>query len=737
MTSTPSPQHAKPKPNLIQQFANFTRTGAGLEKTLRLIQAIAQIAIELDIDPLTRSQCMTAKTQIALTRRYFRFFGFIDCFTRVLGFLGDGNGSQGMFMTIIEVARWSCMGLYLVLEDSTILHAMNIHPAPWNMSILTEAYKFWFYALGLSVFGAIWCLLFSSSQLEFSKGATAPKKQDEKQKGKRDPSKDDSAYQAQRTALWKRVVVDSCDLMIPGTFLGWLRIGDLGAGLGMVVSTVVSGGEVWKRAHTATVAMIGFKALFSSVFLAVGGFLFGYDSGIITSTISLPTFRAYFTHPSDNVTGGVVSAFQGGAIAGTMFNMVFADRLGRRRTIFVGALISCLGCALQAGSVNMEMLIIGRFIAGIAVGILTATIPMYAAELSEPKWRATLSGLLQWMLSWGFLVAQWLGYGCSFSSTEFSWRFPLAFQNIPGLILLAGIWFLNESPRWLMEKDRHEEARAVLENLRTNASPDAVDLEFREIRDVILADRAAGNTSWRSILTKPSWRKRLILGCGVQAFGPLSGINVINYYGPRIYEILGISNQTSLMIIGISGALSIVYCTIGLYLVDKFGRIKPLIVSAAILAAALLVNAVQGQYFNIDNGAQLRSMVAMNFVFSMAYTPLGIISWVYPAEIFPIEVRALGNAITTFTNWTVNLIFAQFTPNALSSVEFKYFYLFFGLNLIAMACYYFFYPETKGRTLEQIDELFGDQLVPHAFVDPAGAEAAMEKGEMVEHVERN
>ncbi|KAL4876366.1 general substrate transporter [Aspergillus karnatakaensis] len=482
--------------------------------------------------------------------------------------------------------------------------------------------------------------------------------------------------------------------------------------------------------------MLSFKTVFSALFLAVGGFLFGYDSGIITSTISLDTFKEYFGNPSSTVTGGIVSSFQGGAILGTMINMVGADWLGRKMTILAGAVVSLLGCSLQAGAVNMEMIIIGRFIAGAAVGMLTSTIPMYAAELSEPKWRATLSGLLQWFLSWGFLVAQWLGYGCSFVSSEFSWRFPLAFQNIPGLILVAGIWFLDESPRWLMEKDRHEEAKAVLMRLRSNLSPDVVELEFREIRDVIDADRAAGNTSWKTIITKPSWRRRLILGCGVQAFGPLSGINVINYYGPRIYEILGIDNQTSLMIIGISGALSIVYCTIGLYLVDRVGRIKPLIVSALFLSASLLVNAVQGQYMNESNGNQLRSMVAMNFVFSLFYTPLGIISWVYPAEIFPVEVRALGNAITTFTNWAVNLVFAQVTPEALDAVEFKYFYLFFALNLIAATCYYFFYPETKGRTLEQIDELFGDQLVPHALEDPDGAHAATEKDRAV-HVEED
>jgi len=456
--------------------------------------------------------------------------------------------------------------------------------------------------------------------------------------------------------------------------------------------------------------------IISAAFLAVGGFLFGYDSGIISSTIALATFKEYFNNPDDSIAGAIVSSFQGGAVLGTIINMVFADKLGRKRTILLGSLVSLLGSALQSGSTSIVMLIVGRFIGGVAVGILTSTIPMYASEISMAKWRGALSGLLQWFLSWGFLVAQWLGYGCSFSTTAFSWRFPLAFQCLPALILTCGIFFLQESPRWLMEKDRHDEARAGLQKLRAGEDPALIELEFTEIRDVIEADRQVlGSIGPMKILTKSSWRRRLILGCGVQAFGPLSGINVINYYGPRIYEILGIDTQTSLMIIGISGALSIVYCSIGLYTLDRVGRVKPLLVSAAGLAAALLVNAVQAQFINPSNANQLRSMVAMNFVFSLFYTPLGIISWVYPAEIFPVEVRAMGNAITTFTNWVLNLIFAQFTPQALSSIGFRYFYVFFVFNVIAFLSYWFFYPETKGRTLEQMDELFGDQLVPHAL----------------------
>lgn len=127
-------------------------------------------------------------------------------------------------------------------------------------------------------------------------------------------------------------------------------------------------------------------------------------------------------------------------------------------------------------------------------------------------------------------------------------------------------------------------------------------------------------------------------------------------------------------------------------------------------------DAVQAQYLNPDNANQLRSMVAMNLAFSLFYTPVGIISWVYPAEIFPVEVRPLGNAITTFTNWVVNLLFAQSSQGALTKIGFRYFYVFFALNLVARLCYWFLYPETKGRTLEQMDVLFGNRLVPHAMI---------------------
>jgi MFS family permease len=175
---------------------------------------------------------------------------------------------------------------------------------------------------------------------------------------------------------------------------------------------------------------------------------------------------------------------------------------------------------------------------------------------------------------------------------------------------------------------------------------------------------------------------------------------------------LNIDNHTSLLLIGISGTLALIYTTIALAIIDRVGRLKPLIIGALGCGSAMLVNAVLSSYFpaTSNNSNALRAQVAMNFVIQFFFVALGVISWVYPSEIFPTEIRAKGNAISTFTNWATGLIFAQVSPIALGKIGFNYFYLFFAFNVIAATCFYCFYVETKGYTLEQLGEIFGDNL---------------------------
>ncbi|KAL5358770.1 peroxisomal biogenesis factor 11 [Aspergillus floccosus] len=227
--------------NLVNQFSNFTRTSAGLEKTLRLLQAAAQIATEVTVDQVSALRWGQARSQFALTRRFFRFFNFIDCFERVFSLLG-GHSSDGFLLLAIELVRWSCLGLYFLLEDLTILHAMNIYPVSWNKPVLVEAYKFWFYALSLSIVSSLWRLVFSAEQ-------PATTKQSKGEKATKAAAEKALAVKGQRNALVKRIVVDGCDLLIPGTFVGWIEASDLTVAMAMVASTLVSGRDVWVNAQ--------------------------------------------------------------------------------------------------------------------------------------------------------------------------------------------------------------------------------------------------------------------------------------------------------------------------------------------------------------------------------------------------------------------------------------------------------------------------------------------------------
>lgn len=466
------------------------------------------------------------------------------------------------------------------------------------------------------------------------------------------------------------------------------------------------------------------------------------DSGIISSSIAQTDFVNRFGDGAlaDNTAGGIVSSFTGGAIIGSLFLNLLSDRYGRRAAIFIGSLLACLGGALQGGANSVATVIVGRVIAGLAVGQLSATIPNYCSEIAHPKIRALLAGLQQWNIGLGFVCAQWIGYGSSLVNGPFSWRFPLSFQVLPGLVLAGGIWFLPESPRYLAERGETSASRVVLNKLHRDQ--ELVEAEYRRIQDNLEAERHS-RLGWLDLFRQPSLRRRVLLACGIQLFTQTSGINVINYYGPRIYGILNFSTTRSLLIIGIYGALAQVYNTICIAFVDRVGRRKLLIPSMLGMGAALCVNATLAHFY-IDgdrpsvaqDGNALRASVAMNFVFSVFFTSLGCISWIFCSEIFPTAIRAKGTSLSTFTNWAANLIFAQCSPIALSNMGYRYFYIFTAFNWVAAGLVFLFYPETQGYTLESVNELFGDLQLEHSSGLPEDTDLATgegEKGMLREH----
>ncbi|OAX82350.1 hypothetical protein ACJ72_03298 [Emergomyces africanus] len=449
-------------------------------------------------------------------------------------------------------------------------------------------------------------------------------------------------------------------------------------------------------------------------FAALGSFLFGYDSGIISSSIAQVDFEQRFDGQlNDASTGGIVSAFTGGAIIGSLGVSYLSDIHGRRMTIFIGGVLAASGAALQGAASTIAMLIVGRFIAGVAIGLMSATIPVYCSEIAPPSIRGLLGGMQQWMIGWGFFVAQWVGFGSSHAKNSFSWRFPLSLQAFPAIILIIGALFLPESPRWLIEHGQSQRGHDTIARLHSNRrypNTSLIENEYRRICETIAVEQRESSKSWREILIKnPSWRRRILLAAGIQALTQCSGINVIQYYGPRLYATLGFSTSHSLMIIGISGALAQIWNTLCLFLLDRVGRRKLLIPSLLGMGVTLGVESTLSHHFDPDSSTNLhalRSAVAMYFVFSLFFTPLGVLSWIYPAEIFSTPIRARGTSVSTFVNWSFNLLFAQCAPIGLSRLGYRLFYCFMAFNWTGAAMVWLWYPETIGTTLEEVEDVF-------------------------------
>lgn len=450
---------------------------------------------------------------------------------------------------------------------------------------------------------------------------------------------------------------------------------------------------------------------------AIGSFLFGYDTGIIASAITQDDFNQEMGNGmlSDNVTGAIVSSFTGGAIIGTIIVSLISDKYGRRPAILVGAVLAGLGGALQGGAYNVAMMVIGRVFAGLGVGIMSPTIPNFCMEIAPAHLRGMLGGMQQWMLGLGIVTSQWVGYASSLRSGPFSWRFPLGLQVLPAIILASTIYLIPESPRNLMERGRQDRAELSLRKYRRNrdeSNDREIKTELRRIQESIIVERQAmESTTWRALYNESPVRKSVLLACGIQLFTQLSGVNVIGYFGPRIYSALGYTTTSALFIQAIYGALALLWNTVCLAVVDRVGRRKLLIPSMIGMGAALCVEATLVRYYDpqtTTNHNALRASVAMNFVFSIFFTSLGVISWIFAGEVFTTHMRARGTSLSTFTNWASNLIFAQCSPLALSKMGYKYFYIFVAFNWTAAFIVWKFYPETQNkRFLEDVPEVVG------------------------------
>ncbi|KAJ7767239.1 general substrate transporter [Mycena metata] len=464
-----------------------------------------------------------------------------------------------------------------------------------------------------------------------------------------------------------------------------------------------------------------------ALFSALGSFLFGDDSGVIGSVVSqeFDYFQTFFHSPGPSIIGAIVSTvrrFFGAAAAGSL-----AARLGRKRTIQIGASVAMLGCSLQTGAQNVSYLIVGRVITGLAIGWYVPVVPLYQSEISPPTMRGFLTGLTQLMIAIGFLVAYWVGYGCQFIRSDAQWRVPLGIQIFPATLLFLGMFILPFSPRWLVDQGRHDEALVILQRLHGNkTNKEFIDLEFAEMLEQIQYEKENISTKLSDLWSTKPMLRRTLTGIGIQVCTQFTGINVSSYFQPTLYAALGLSGSKVLMITGINGALGAVITAIFIYFIlDRVGRRPPLIFGAVGMAITLAIEAAINAKWggvNSDNHAAQTAGVAFIVLFgSLFFTvSFGPISWVYQSEIFPMRIRALGTSVCTCANWACNVLISQVAPIGMSRLQYRmyplrFYILFVATNIANGFIVFFFFPETKGKSLEEMDAVFGDQVIPHAL----------------------
>ncbi|KAF7721842.1 hypothetical protein EC973_004078 [Apophysomyces ossiformis] len=461
------------------------------------------------------------------------------------------------------------------------------------------------------------------------------------------------------------------------------------------------------------------KALFRAATLlaAVGFLLFGYDQGVMSGVVANELFKKEMGDPDSGLTGTIVAIYEIGCMFGALSTGTIGDRLGRRKTIRLGCLILCIGAIIQTASVNSGMMIVARIITGVGNGMNTATIPVYQAEVSPPKSRGSHVAFEASLLTVGVAIAYWLEYGLYFVEGQFAWRFPLAFQMVFGIILGLATFILPESPRWLQAHGYEDECKEVLSRLWSDCDvnhPRCI-AEWEEIRDGIELERREGISSYKELFKKGKMnnRYRVLLGMGGQLIQQFGGINAISYYLTPIFLNAGMSMERALLMSGVDSIVYFIGSVTPIFTIDRLGRRKLMYFGLIGQAVTLLiVGGCQYGFENLHNDSFVPPLIAFvflyNFVFGAAW--LGL-AWLYPSEIFSTGLRAKGNSMSTAANWLGNFVVAEITPVLFEYAHYWTFLMFGILNVLFLIPIYLWYPETKGKSLEEIEVLFATEEV--------------------------
>ncbi|OQV07616.1 hypothetical protein CLAIMM_12021 [Cladophialophora immunda] len=457
--------------------------------------------------------------------------------------------------------------------------------------------------------------------------------------------------------------------------------------------------------------------LLVSVGLSLSFLAYGYTGAVIGTVGGQPSFLEYMNLiTAKNATqlfGATNGLYYAGGVFGTFYAAYAADRWGRKSTSIQAQIGLVIAQAIQTGSVHIAMFIVGRFIAGLAGYITLCVTPMWLSELVPPRQRGALMQICAILLGFGYVSANWIGYGFSYyRGSVLAFRPILALgMVVPIICIIICIW-LPESPRWLIMMDRHPEAHALLRRLHRSPSDkddSFADMEYYQISRQAEVD-AGLDLSYKSMVATRPMAWRTIFGIVWPAMTATSGVNVIVNYGPLLYSLLGFSSNKQLVYQGGWATLNWGGNVVGIFVVDRFNRPGYSVTGFIGASSCLLVEAIIVAT-SLDNGSDsiLRLGVAAIFLFGFFYGCFidGLLfTWV--GEVFPTPYRAKGYTLALATQALFNIIWTEAAPTAFANIKWGYYLIFIVLNAASVVVIWLYFPNTRGLALEEVGALFGD-----------------------------
>ncbi|RAH49720.1 putative MFS sugar transporter [Aspergillus brunneoviolaceus CBS 621.78] len=446
---------------------------------------------------------------------------------------------------------------------------------------------------------------------------------------------------------------------------------------------------------------------------------YGYNQAVTGGLLTLESFVKTFPQMNtltttgaqqnynSTIQGTVVALYTVGGIFGSLSCIYLGDLLGRRRVIFLASAVSMIGAILMATSFGLAQFIVARLVLGLGTGGYVATVPVWQAEISRPSKRGAHVVTDGIFIGAGITISLWIDFGFYFvTGSSVSWRFPLALQVVLSLMVMAFVMVMPESPRWLLKRGRPKEASEILAAL-ADADPEDAAITLA-VRDIERSLALTGSGSWKDLLSMGEQRlfHRAALAATGQIFQQMCGINLITFYATTIFEqYLGLDALQSRVLAAAMCLTQPLGGFLAFFTIDRLGRRVLMLWSAAGMSVSMAILA--GTTSLPDNTAALVVAVIFLFVFEFIFT-VGYsgLTFLYATEVAPLQLRAAISAVSTAAVWTFNFLLAEVTPVGFDTVSWRYYIIFAVLNAAIVPTVYFFFPETNGRSLEEIDEIF-------------------------------